>query len=125
MKPYKGYLIDVFSKTVTMPSGFGLAVPGPSMLVWASRAIEATTGAITVFPDGSDENTAKRWIDETTDPTGKIKERAYLADLIRSIYKQIGQTEEDIEYQTASLASLKGQLERLKSEYKDAGGTDE
>ena len=125
MVPYKGYLIDTYADIVQMASGFGAGVQGPKMQVWRTRIIEATTGAITMLPEGSSEQKAKIHIDTLLDPTGKIKEREYVYNVIKATKAEIADIESNIEHEQKCLASLSEQLERLKAEHKALGGSDE
>jgi hypothetical protein len=125
MKPYKGYLIEIYPEIVKMASGFGVNVPGPTMTVWKCRLINAQTGAITVLRDGSSERDAIAEIERLIDPKSKVVEREYLANMIKSTKTHIQIEQDLIEKSSANIVKLTEELERLKAEYKAAGGEDE
>lgn len=125
MKPYKGYLIEVYADIVKMPSGFGPSVPGPTATVWKCRIIEAATGKVTMLRDGATEKDAIAEIERMIDPKSKIVEREYLANMIKSTKEHIAIEEDLIAKSKNNIVKLTEELERLKAEYKAAGGEDE
>jgi hypothetical protein len=125
MKPYKGYLIEQYADIIKMASGFGPSVPGPTMTVWKTRIINGSTGEIIILPDGTDERQAKLEIDRRIDPKSKEVEREYLYKTIKATKDHILIEEDLIAKSKANIVKLTEELERLKAEYKAAGGQDE